>query len=309
MSLAQEILELKRSQRAVVLAHNYQSPEIQDLADYVGDSLGLSQQAAATDAEVIAFCGVHFMGETAKILCPQKIVVLPDAAAGCSLSDSCPADKLAAYLDEHRERNFYVVAYINCSAAVKALCDVICTSGNAQRIVSRIPRDREILFIPDRNLGSWILESDPTRLMTLWPGGCHVHERFTPAAIQRAAAQHPATKILVHPECDAAVRALGDIVCSTEKMIAYCRDSEAKEFILVTEPAMLHRMRSEVPGKTFFAAPTDDAPCSECEYMKYNTLEKLRDCLRDLSPQITLTEDLRARAETPVRRMLEWSQL
>jgi len=305
--LVEEILELKKQRNAVILAHNYQTADIQELADFVGDSLGLSYKAAETGADVIAFCGVHFMGETAKIVSPSKTVVIPDMDAGCSLSDSCPADKLAAYLDEHREKNYYVIAYINCSAGVKALADVICTSGNAVKIVEATPKDRNILFVPDQNLGAWVTEKTG-RPMDLWRGNCYVHVEFTRDSIDRIRAEYPGAKVVAHPECTHAVRLLADEVCSTEKMIGYCRDSAAKEFVIVTESGMLHRLRREVPGKTFIPGPTDLCSCADCRYMKLNTLEKLRNCLADLNPEITIPEKIRTKAEVAVRRMLEISR-
>ena len=306
LDLAEEILALKRERNAVILAHNYQIREIQELADYVGDSLGLSRQAAATDAEVIAFCGVHFMGETAKILNPSKTVVIPDMDAGCSLSDSCPPEKLAAFLREHADRNYYVIAYINCSAGVKALSDVICTSGNAVRIVEAAPADRNILFVPDQNLGAWVTEQTG-RPMELWRGNCYVHVEFTRASIERARAEWPDAPIVAHPECTHAVRLLADEVCSTEKMISYCQTSASKAFVIVTESGMLHRLRREMPDKVFIPGPTDHCACADCRYMKMNTLEKLRDALANLAPEILIPESIRARAELPIRRMLELS--
>jgi quinolinate synthase len=273
----------------------------------VGDSLGLAYRAAETEADVIAFCGVHFMGETAKIVNPGKIVVIPDLNAGCSLSDSCPPEKLAAYLEEHADKNYYVVAYINCSAGVKALSDVICTSGNAVRIVENVPADRNILFVPDENLGSWVMEQTG-RPMTLWKGNCYVHVEFTRQSIERIRAEYPDAPVVAHPECTHAVRILADEVCSTEKMVGYCKNSPSEAFVIVTESGMLHRLRRELPHKTFIPGPTDHCACADCRYMKMNTLDKLRDCLRDLSSQIIIPEDLRARAELPIRRMLEWSR-
>jgi quinolinate synthase len=307
MFLADEIRRIKHERNAVILAHNYQVAEIQELADHVGDSLGLSYRAAEAEADVIAFCGVHFMGETAKIVNPGKIVVIPDLEAGCSLSDSCPPEKLAAYLREHAEKNFYVVAYINCSAGVKALSDVICTSGNAVRIVQSVPAGRNILFVPDQNLGAWVTEQTG-REMTLWEGNCYVHVEFTRQSIERIRAEYPHAPVVAHPECPRAVRLLADIVCSTEKMVTYCQQSPADAFIIVTESGMLHRLRRELPGKTFIPGPTDHCACADCRYMKMNTLEKLRDCLANLSPQILIPEDIRARAEKPIRRMLELSR-
>jgi len=307
VDLAADILALKRERNAVILAHNYQVKEIQELADFVGDSLGLSYKAAETDADVIAFCGVHFMAETAKIVNPAKKVVLPDLNAGCSLSDSCPADQLAAYLEQHREKNFYVVAYINCSAGVKALSDVICTSGNAVKIVQRVPADRNILFVPDQNLGAWVMEQTG-RPMELWKGTCYVHVEFTRDSIAKIRQAFPSAPVVAHPECTYAVRMLADEVCSTEKMVGFCKSSPAKSFIIATESGMLHRLRREIPGKEFIAGPTDRCACADCRYMKLNTLEKLHDALLNLQPEITMPEAIRARAELPIRRMLEWSK-
>ena len=307
MFLADEIKRLKKERNAVILAHNYQTADIQEVADHVGDSLGLAYRAAETEADVIAFCGVHFMGETAKIVNPGKTVVIPDINAGCSLSDSCPSDKLEAYLREHADKNYYVIAYINCSAGVKALSDVICTSGNAVKIAESAPKDRNILFVPDENLGSWVMEQT-TRPMTLWKGNCYVHVEFTRQSIERIRAEHPEAPVVAHPECTHAVRILADEVCSTEKMVGYCKNSPANAFIIVTESGMLHRLRREIPGKTFIPGPTDHCACADCRYMKMNTLEKLRDCLRDLEPQILIPEEIRARAEVPIRRMLELSK-
>ena len=305
--LAAEILRLKRERNAVILAHNYQIEEIQMVADFVGDSLGLSQKAAETNADVIVFCGVHFMGETAKILSPAKTVVIPDMDAGCSLSDSCPAEKLEAFLKEHAEKNYFVIAYINCSAGVKALADVICTSGNAVKIVQATPKDRHILFVPDQNLGAWVMEQTG-RTMDLWQGSCYVHMEYTRDSIERAKREHPDALVVAHPECPQAVRLLADEVCSTEKMVSYCKNSSASAFVIVTEEGMLHRLRREIPGKVFIPGPTDTCACAECRYMKRNTLEKLYLCLRDLKPEILLEEGLRAKAEKSVRRMLELSR-
>lgn len=305
--LVSEILELKRERNAVILAHNYQTADIQELADFVGDSLGLSYKAAETDADVIAFCGVHFMGETAKIVSPLKTVVIPDMNAGCSLSDSCPADKLAEFLEANRGKNYFVIAYINCSAGVKALADVICTSGNAVKIVESVPAGRNILFVPDQNLGAWVMEKTG-RTMDLWRGNCYVHVEFTRDSIGRIRTEYPDAKVVAHPECTHAVRLLADEVCSTEKMVAYCRDNPAREFIIVTESGMLHRLRREVPDKVFIPGPTELCSCGDCRYMKLNTLEKLRDCLATLKPEITIPEEIRVKAERSVRRMLEISR-
>ena len=303
--LQEEILELKKSRNAVLLAHNYQIDPIQEVADYVGDSLGLSYQAAKAEADVIVFCGVHFMAETAKIVNPERTVILPDMEAGCSLSDSCPAEKLAAYKEAHPD--VYVIAYINCSAAVKALSDVICTSGNAEKIVARAPKDREILFVPDQNLGQWV-SRQTGRAMKLWPGSCYAHVLFTVRALEKAKMEFPEAPIVAHPECVESVRDRADEVCSTEKMVHYCRESNYNSFIIVTESGMLHRLRRELPEKTFIAGPTDNCACNECRYMKYNTLEKLRDCLKTLTPEIKLDENMRLKAYEPIKRMLEWSK-
>jgi quinolinate synthase len=310
--LSREILDLKRELNAVILAHNYQVPEIQDVADFVGDSLGLSQQAAKTDADVIVFCGVHFMAETAKILNPDKTVVLPDKDAGCSLEESCPANKLREL--QQSNPNFWTVAYINCSAEVKALSDVICTSGNAVRIVAAAPPDRDLLFVPDENLGAWVMEQTG-RPMTLWRGNCYAHVEFRRDGILRLRRSFPDAKVVVHPESLREVRDLADVVCSTERMIDYCKTSPAKQFVIVTESGIIHRMQKECPGKEFLCAPafdvmrmpSDNCRCSECKYMKMNTLGKLRDCMKRLAPRIELPEDILKRARLPIERMLEIS--
>jgi len=305
--LRADILALKKERNAVILAHNYQNAEIQEIADYVGDSLGLSFRAQETEADVIAFCGVHFMAETAKIINPEKTVVLPDANAGCSLEDSCPAEDLDAFLKENAEKNYYVITYINSSAAVKALSDVICTSGNAVRIVEAAPTDRPILFVPDQNLGSWVSQQTG-REMDLWNGNCYVHVEFTRESIQRIKDEYPDAAVVAHPECTTAVRLLADEVCSTERMIDFCRDSPCENIIVVTEANMLHRLRRDVPGKNLIAGPTDRCACAECRYMKMNTLEKLYLCLRNLSPAVELDEAMREAAKAPIMRMLELSK-
>jgi quinolinate synthase len=305
--LKAEILRLKKERNAVILAHNYQDKEIQEMADYVGDSLGLAYHARDTQADVIVFCGVHFMAETAKIVNPDKIVVLPDKDAGCSLEQSCPGPQLEAFLQANAEKNYYVIAYINCSAHVKALSDCICTSGNAPKIVNAAPADRPILFVPDQNLGSWVMEQTG-RKMDLWKGACYVHVEFTRDSINAIKAEHPNAKVVAHPECTYAVRLLADEVCSTEKMVHYCKNSPADTFIIVTESGMLHRLEREVPDKKFIPGPTGHCRCADCRYMKMNTLQKMRDCLAHLSPQVELAEDMRKRAEKPILRMLELSK-
>ena len=306
-NLKTEILRLKKERNAVILAHNYQVKEIQEIADYVGDSLGLAYKARDTDADVIAFCGVHFMAETAKIVNPDKTVVIPDMNAGCSLEQSCPGPQLEAFLKVNAAKNYYVIAYINCSAAVKALCDCICTSGNAVKIVEAAPKDRPILFVPDQNLGSWVIEQTG-RKMDLWKGSCYVHVEFTRDSINAIKAKHPGAEVVAHPECTYAVRLLADEVCSTEKMINYCRNSSAQDFIIVTESGMLNRLEREVPGKNFIPGPTGHCACADCRYMKLNTLQKLHDSLLNMTPQVEVPEDIRKRALVPMLRMLELSK-
>lgn len=303
--IQEEILNLKKQRNAILLAHNYQIEPIQRIADYVGDSLGLSYKAAETDADVILFCGVHFMAETAKIVNPHKKVILPNIEAGCSLSDSCSAERLAAYKEAHPE--IYVVAYINCSAAVKALSDVICTSGNAVKIVEKIPADRDILFVPDQNLGQWVAKQTG-RKMRLWPGNCYVHILFTVRSLERLKLEFPDAPIVAHPECIEVVRDMADKVCSTEKMVDFCKNHPANTFIVATESGMLHRLRREAPGKTFIAAPTDTCACNECRFMKMNTIENARDALVRLAPEIKIDDEIRRRAYIPIKRMLDWSR-
>ena len=303
--LQQEVIALKKAKDAIILAHNYQCEDIQGVADFVGDSLGLAYKAAEAKQSTIVFCGVHFMAETAKIVNPTRRVLLPDLEAGCSLADSCPAEKLAAA--KAADPSLYVVAYINCSAAVKALSDVIVTSGNASKIVSRVPADRNILFVPDQNLGRWV-SGKTGRSMQLWPGNCYAHVQFTPGALLRTKAAHPGAPVVAHPECTEAVREMADMVCSTELMVGWCKQQNADTIIITTESGMIHRLRKEVPGKTFVAAPTDRCSCNDCRFMKMNTLTKLRDCLRDGSPEILMEESVRVAAEIPLRRMLEWSK-
>jgi quinolinate synthase len=310
--LAQEIYVLKKQLNAVILAHNYQVPEIQDVADFVGDSLGLAQQAAQTNADVIVFCGVHFMAETAKILNPDKIVVLPDKDAGCSLEESCPAEKLAKL--QKTNPNFWTIAYINCSAAVKALSDVIVTSGNAEKIVNAAPKDKDLLFVPDENLGQWVTEQTG-RPMTLWKGNCYAHVEFQRENILKLREQFPDAKVVVHPESLREVRELADAVASTEKMITFCKTSPAKRFVIVTESGIIHRMQKECAEKEFICAPvfdamklpTDGCRCSECKFMKLNTLEKVRDCMKNLAPRVELPAEILRRARLPIQRMLEIS--
>jgi quinolinate synthase len=303
-ALSRDIVALKKKLNAVILAHNYQVPEIQDVADFVGDSLGLSQQAAKTSADVIVFCGVHFMAETAKILNPNKVVILPDKDAGCSLEESCPAPKLKQLQDTNP--NFYTVTYINCSAEVKALSDVICTSGNAVKIVNASPKDKDLLFVPDENLGAWVMEQTG-RKMTLWRGSCYAHVEFTHESIMRIRREYPDAPVVAHPECTRAVRLLADEICSTEKMVDYCKKSPAQTIIIATEAGMIHRLNRECPGKRFIPAPVANCRCNECKFMKMNTLEKLHACMEDLNPRIELPKEILDRARLPIERMLQIS--
>lgn len=306
-NLIDEILRLKQERNAIILAHSYQRPEIQDLADFVGDSLALARKAQEARCDVIVFCGVHFMAETACILTPGRTVLLPDADAACSLESSCPAGELAAFLEENKEKNYYVVAYVNCSIGVKALADVIVTSGNSQRIIETAPADRPILFVPDQNLGAWT-SLQTGRAMTMWNGACHVHQRFTRDQLLATKAKYPQAQIVCHPECQEPIRLLADHICSTEKMIPYCREADCQQFIIVTETGILHRLRKLVPGKQFIPVDMGKCSCAECEFMKLNTLEKLRNCLRDMAPEVRVPEELRLRAAAPLERMLELSR-
>ncbi len=300
------INQLRKDRNAVILAHYYQEPEIQDIADFIGDSLELSRKAANTDAEVIVFCGVHFMAETAKILSPQKTVVLPDLDAGCSLADDCPADDFERFRQRHPDH--FVVSYINCTAAVKAQSDLICTSSNAVDLVQQLPPDRPVLFAPDRNLGRWV-QRQSGRELTLWPGRCFVHEAFSEEALLKLKLDHPDAEVIAHPECEENLLDLADYIGSTSKLLHHAETSDATTFIVLTEPGILHQMQQRVPEKTLIDVPgMDGCSCNACPYMRLNTLEKLRDCLEHLSPEITMDEDLRTRAEAPIRRMLEMSR-
>jgi quinolinate synthase len=303
LDLIAAIQDLRRTRKAVILAHYYQEPELQDLADFVGDSLQLSQAAAKVEADVIAFCGVHFMAETAKILNPSKKVVIPDMDAGCSLADRCPAELFARWLEDYPGHT--VVSYINCSAGVKALSDIICTSSNAVRVVESIPAGRPIVFAPDRHLGKWVA-AQTGRPMALFPGFCIVHEQFTARRLAALMAANPRAKVIVHPECDATVSQMADFVGSTAALIRYVKDSPADSFIVGTEAGILHQMRRERPSAELIPIPADSGcNCSLCPYMKLNSLEKLYLALRDLQPEITLDEGLRQRALAPVQRMLD----
>jgi quinolinate synthase len=304
-ALPAAIAALKKSRNAVILAHYYQDAAIQDVADVIGDSLELSRQAARTEADVIAFCGVHFMAETAKILNPEKIVVLPDMEAGCSLADACPAEAFAAFRAQHPDH--YVVSYINCSAAVKAQSDLICTSSNAVQLVRQLPPDRPILFAPDANLGRWVARGSG-RELTLWPGSCIVHETFSEEALLRLKLEHPEAEVIAHPECQAHLLDLADFIGSTSRLLERVQTSEAPSFLVLTEPGILHQMERRAPHKTFHPVPgLDGCACNICPYMRLNTLEKLWRCLQGLEPRIELDETLRQRALVPIERMLAMS--
>jgi quinolinate synthase len=297
---------LRRERNAVILAHYYQDDAIQDIADFIGDSLELSRRAAATDADVIVFCGVHFMAETAKILSPTKTVLLPDLAAGCSLADTCPPDAFAAFRARHPDH--LVVSYINCSAAVKAQSDLICTSSNAVDLVNQLPADRPILFAPDRNLGRWV-QAQSGRELTLWPGSCQVHEAFSEQALLQLRLEHPGAEVLAHPECQEHLLDLADFIGSTSKLLRRAQESDAASFLVLTEPGILHQMRLKVPHKQFFEVPgADGCSCNACPYMRLNTLEKLWRCLRDGEPRIEMDEELRLKALAPIEKMLAMSR-
>jgi quinolinate synthase len=297
---------LKRELNAVVLAHYYQDPDIQDIADYIGDSLGLAQQAAATEADVIVFAGVHFMAETAKILNPHKLVLLPDLNAGCSLADSCPPAAFAQFKAEHPD--YLVISYINCTADIKAMSDIICTSSNAVKIVQQIPADQPIIFAPDRNLGRYVMEQTG-RDLVLWQGSCIVHETFSEKKLVQLQIEHPEAEIIAHPECEPPVLRHASYIGSTTALLNYSQKSDRSAFIVVTEPGIIHQMQQQAPGKQFIPAPPMDnhCACNECPYMRLNTLEKLYWAMQSRSPEITLPEDVQAAALRPIQRMLAMS--
>jgi len=305
LDLETEIRRLKKELNAVILSHYYQESDIQDVADFVGDSLALAQQAAKTDADTIVFCGVHFMAETAKILSPDKLVLLPDLKAGCSLSDRCPPPAFRAFVDRHP--GSFVVTYVNSSAAVKAMSDVICTSSNAERIVARAPADRTVLFAPDQHLGRWVMQRTG-REMVLWPGTCMVHEIFSEKRLVRLKAQNPDAVVVAHPECEASVLRHADYVGSTRGILEHVLKSDRKAFVVATEVGILHQMQKRAPDKTFIPAPPDNGcACNECPHMKLNTLEKLYLCMRDRRPELTMPPELLQAARAPLERMLAWS--
>ena len=303
--LFRAINELKKELNAVILAHYYQEADIQDIADYLGDSLGLSQQAASTDAKVIVFAGVHFMAETAKILNPDKLVLLPDLEAGCSLADSCPPEEFKAFKAAHPEH--IVISYINCSAEIKALSDIICTSSNAVKIVNQIPQEQPIIFAPDRNLGRYV-SKQTGRDLILWQGSCIVHETFSEKRIIELKVEHPTAEFIAHPECEPTVLRHADFIGSTTALLNYCQQSHSDQFIVATEPGIIHQMEKAAPQKDFIPAPAmDNCNCNECPYMRLNTLEKLYLAMKNKTPEINLPEDIRLGALKPIQRMLEMS--
>ena len=306
LDLFAEIERLKKEKNAVILAHFYQEPDIQDVADFIGDSLGLAQKARETNADIIVFAGVHFMAETAKILNPTKKVLLPDLKAGCSLADSAPADLFKAFKDKHPDH--LIISYINCTADIKALSDIICTSSNAEKIIESVPKDQPILFAPDRNLGAW-LNKKTGRNMLLWNGACMVHEIFSLEKITKLKIRHPKSKLIAHPECEEAVLAIADYIGSTTQLLKYSQSDSSNEYIVATETGILHQMQHNSPNKTFIPAPpNNNCACNDCPHMKLNTLEKLYLCMQYEMPEITMDENLRLAAKKPMDRMMDISQ-
>ncbi|MGE4231734.1 MAG: quinolinate synthase NadA [Bacteriovoracia bacterium] len=300
-----EILSLKRKKNAVILAHYYQDDDIQDIADFIGDSLELSRKAASTTANIIVFAGVHFMAETAKILNPTKKVLVPDLTAGCSLADSCPAPLFSKFKKKYPRA--VVVSYINCSAEIKALSDIICTSSNAEKIIRALPADQEIIFAPDKNLGAYLAKKTGKNLI-LWQGSCIVHETFSERKIIELKSKNPSAKIIAHPECEENVLRHADFIGSTSKLLSYTQENSAQTFIVVTEPGIIHQMKKTSPEKNFIPAPSSEGcSCNECPHMKKNTIEKIYDCLVNEAPELTLPNDLREKALTPILKMLELS--
>ncbi len=305
--LISEIKRLRREKNAVIMAHYYQIGDIQDIADMVGDSLALAQYAAKTEADIIVLCGVHFMGETAKILSPQKKVLVPDIEAGCSLADSCPADEFERFVKAHPDHT--VVSYVNTTAAVKALTDIVVTSTNAKKIIDSLPLDAKIIFAPDRNLGNYI-NSVTGRNMLLWDGACHVHEQFSVESLVELKKAHPKAKVLAHPECKNVVLMLADFVGSTQALLNYATNSQDTEFLVATESGIIHQMQKQNPNKVFIPIPPVDSTCgcNDCKYMRLNSLEKLYLCLKTEQPEIIVDESLRVKAVKPIERMLELSK-
>jgi quinolinate synthase len=306
LDLFAEIETLKKEKNAIILAHLYQEPDIQDIADYIGDSLGLAQQAERTQADMIVFAGVHFMAETAKILNPTKKVVIPDLKAGCSLSESCPPPLFKKFKEQHPDH--IVISYINCSAGIKALTDVICTSSNAKVIVESFPKDQKIIFAPDKNLGAWV-NKETGRNMLLWNGACMVHEIFSLQKITRLKVRHPNAKLIAHPECEEPVLRIADFIGSTTQLLQFCKQNAAKEFIVATEAGIIHQMMKQAPDKTFIPAPPDNScACNDCPHMKRNTLEKVYLCMKYEQPELLMEEGLRLQAKKSLDRMLEISK-
>jgi quinolinate synthase len=306
LDLFHEIERLKKEKNAIILAHYYQEPDIQDVADYIGDSLGLAQQAEKTTADIIVFAGVHFMAETAKILNPTKKVLLPDLNAGCSLADSAPADRFRAFKEQHP--NHIVISYINCTADIKALSDIICTSSNAEKIIESLPADQPIIFAPDKNLGAY-LNKKSGRNMVLWDGACMVHEIFSLEKITKLKVRHPEAKLIAHPECEEPLLQIADFIGSTTQLLKYTQQDPSSSYIVATETGILHQMQKASPGKTFIPAPPNNScACNDCPYMKLNTLEKLYLCMEYETPEILMDEQLRLAAKKPIERMLEISK-
>ena len=300
-----EIKELCLKANAIILAHYYQAPEIQDIADFIGDSLDLSRKAANNDADIIIFCGVHFMAETAKILSPNKTVLLPDIDAGCSLADDCPAEEFQKFREENPDH--YVVSYINCTAEVKAQSDLICTSSNAVSLVEKIPKDKRIIFAPDKNLGRWV-QKNSGRELKLWPGSCVVHETFSEEALLKLKYKHPDSKVIAHPECSQNLLVLSDFIGSTSKLLDFVSNDYSDTYIVLTEPGIIHQMKKKEPNKNFIEVPDiDGCKCNECPYMKLNTLEKILDCLKNNSPSIELDPKIIKKAYKPIKKMLDMS--
>jgi quinolinate synthase len=305
LDLFAEIERLKREKNAIILAHYYQEPDIQDVADFIGDSLALAQKAQSTDADIIVFAGVHFMAETAKILNPNKKVLLPDLKAGCSLADSAPADLFQKFKEQYPDH--LVITYINCSAGMKALSDIICTSSNAEAIINSLPKEQKIIFAPDKNLGAYLIKKTG-RDMTLWNGACIVHEIFSREKITKLKMRHPNAKVIAHPECEEPVLQLADFIGSTSGLLKYSKENPATEFIVATESGIIHQMQLQAPLKTFIPAPPDNScACNDCPFMKLNTLEKLYLCMEYEEPEIIMDEKLRIASKKPIERMLEIS--
>ena len=300
-----EIKELCLKANAIILAHYYQAPEIQDIADFIGDSLDLSRKAANNDADIIIFCGVHFMAETAKILSPNKTVLLPDIDAGCSLADDCPAEEFQKFREENPDH--YVVSYINCTAEVKAQSDLICTSSNAVSLVEKIPKDKKIIFAPDKNLGRWV-QKNSGRKLKLWPGSCVVHETFSEEALLKLKYKHPNAKVIAHPECSQNLLVLSDFIGSTSKLLDFVSNDYSDTYMVLTEPGIIHQMKKKEPNKNFIEVPDiDGCKCNECPYMKLNTLEKILDCLKNNSPSIEIDHEIIKKAYKPIKKMLDMS--